>query len=73
MLGQIKSPTPPRVGLQYHPGCMDGVSLVRTKALTPELSDTMLLLLSMFMSLIFAHTLSVTPAKAAFWVPMPAT
>lgn len=26
-----------------------------------------------FMALISTHTLSVTPARAAFWVPMPAT
>lgn len=56
MLGQIKSPVPPRLGLQYHPGCMDVLSLVPTKALTLELSDVTLLLVLVFMSLISAHT-----------------
>lgn len=35
---------PPRVGLQYHPGCMDVVNLVPTKASTLELSDATFLL-----------------------------
>lgn len=71
MLGQIKNPVPPRVGPRYHPG-LYAISLVPTKALTLKLPGATLRLL-VFMAFISAHIPNVTPAKAAFWVPMPVT
>lgn len=62
---QGRSPASPRLHGWRHP-CPH-------KVLTLQLSDAMLLSVLVFVPLLSTHTSGVTPARAAFWVPMPAT